>query len=99
MLIVGAGLSGLTTANTLLQSCPHLAKENLRIIILEARERAGGRIFGKSNVDLGPAWTWRDHDREFTHFVNSLAKNSDHRDIRLRYESHSAHWNTVCALD
>ncbi len=49
-IIVGAGLSGLTTASELLQN-----GEN-DFIILEGRKRIGGRINTKNNIDLGAAW-------------------------------------------
>ncbi len=50
LIIIGAGLSGLYTA-TLLQ-------DDFNIIILEARERVGGRILTKEGHDLGPSWIW-----------------------------------------
>jgi len=49
-IIVGAGLSGLTTANELLQNGMD------DFIILEARKRIGGRINTKNNIDLGATW-------------------------------------------
>ncbi len=57
LLIIGAGLSGLTTAY-------HLTRQDRRVTILEARQRVGGRIFterlpnGEGGFDLGPAWFW-----------------------------------------
>ncbi|APZ41773.1 flavin monoamine oxidase family protein [Acidihalobacter ferrooxydans] len=56
-LILGGGLSGLYGALRLQQ-------RGLRGVVLEARERLGGRILGfapaGSNIrfDLGPAWVW-----------------------------------------
>jgi len=49
-IIVGAGLSGLTTAYML-----HKQGET-DFLILEARSRIGGRIFTKNGVDLGATW-------------------------------------------
>ena len=58
-IVVGAGLSGLVAANTLAQQLP-----GIRLLILEARGRAGGRILTVPTavpgvyVDLGPTWVW-----------------------------------------
>lgn len=48
--IVGAGLSGLVTAYELLKS----GEDDF--IILEARDRVGGRILTDKNIDLGATW-------------------------------------------
>jgi monoamine oxidase len=49
-IIIGAGLSGLTTAYRLLES----GEDNF--IILEGRKRIGGRIRTKDHIDLGATW-------------------------------------------
>lgn len=54
-IIIGAGLSGLTTAYQLLQN----GEEDF--IILEGRDRIGGRVLTKGNIDLGPAWFQPNH--------------------------------------
>lgn len=54
-IIIGGGLSGLTTANVLLE------KGEEDFIILEARNRAGGRIFTKEGIDLGATWFQEQH--------------------------------------
>lgn len=61
IIIIGAGLSGLYLAWRLEQTLPADSK----LIILEARERTGGRILSpqwggstQGRVDLGPAWIW-----------------------------------------
>lgn len=57
VLIVGAGLSGLTAAY-------HLEQVGIRVAVLEARDRIGGRIHTVTTddkqgaFDLGPAWFW-----------------------------------------
>jgi monoamine oxidase len=62
--IIGAGLSGLSLADRLLEDNRHIA-------VFEARNRYGGRILSRSvasgstasafAVDLGPTWVWPDH--------------------------------------
>jgi monoamine oxidase len=51
VIIIGAGLSGLYAAWQLQQ-------KNVDVLVLEARERVGGRILSASSIDLGPAWVW-----------------------------------------
>jgi len=60
-LIIGAGLSGLTTANILRKN----GEEDF--IVLEARDRTGGRIFTEDGVDLGATWFQEQHT-----FTNEL---------------------------
>eukprot|EP00051_Salpingoeca_urceolata_P031079 m.10289 g.10289 ORF g.10289 m.10289 type:complete len:484 (+) comp3744_c0_seq1:109-1560(+) len=57
VVVVGAGLSGLTAAHQLLQG----TGAGVRVTVLEARPRIGGRLVaaaGAPCVDLGAAWTW-----------------------------------------
>lgn len=55
--VVGAGLSGLY-ASYLLQQSGH------RVLLIEARDRMGGRVLSQAahaeghRLDLGPAWFW-----------------------------------------
>ena len=51
VLIIGAGLAGLYTAQLLHRS-------GISCIVLEARDRIGGRILTTSGFDLGPSWFW-----------------------------------------
>jgi monoamine oxidase len=60
IVIVGAGVSGLTCARRLtylLKKRPH------KITVLEARDRIGGRTFSipELNLDLGASWIFSDH--------------------------------------
>jgi len=54
-IIIGAGLSGLTSGYLLQQ-----AGEN-NIVILESRDRIGGRIFTKDDIDYGATWFHNHH--------------------------------------
>lgn len=54
--IVGAGLSGLTSAYQL-----HKAGET-DFLVLESRDRLGGRIHTKNHIDLGAVWFQEHHE-------------------------------------
>ncbi|KAG9988084.1 hypothetical protein KCU72_g21520, partial [Aureobasidium melanogenum] len=55
VVVIGAGLAGLTAARDVIKS-------DLSCIVLEARDRVGGKTWsqqlpdGKGTVDLGAAW-------------------------------------------
>lgn len=55
-MILGAGLSGLTTGYILARS------KELGFVILEARDRVGGRILTKDGIDLGATWFQNHHN-------------------------------------
>lgn len=58
--IIGAGLSGLTTAYKLLQN------GETNFTVLEARERVGGRLFTLKDIDFGAAWLQNYHSNLLT---------------------------------
>lgn len=72
LIIIGAGLSGLHAAWQLQQ-------QNTDVLVLEARDRAGGRILSigvdeqaGSRVDLGPAWVWPSFQPRLRQLINDL---------------------------
>lgn len=67
-IIVGAGLSGLTTAYSLIEN----GEEDF--VILEARDRIGGRIHTKDGIDLGATW-FQDHHTNLSKLLDDLSIN------------------------
>ena len=74
VIIIGAGISGLY-AVTLLE------KAGMDYVIIEARDRTGGRVLsglelaGTSadiHVDMGAAWFWPDIQPDFAHLIKRL---------------------------
>lgn len=70
-IIVGAGITGLATA-------AGLQARGRRVLVLEARDRVGGRLLsvpsadGAVGIDLGASWFWADEHR-----VQALAQRTD----------------------
>jgi L-amino acid dehydrogenase len=63
VIVVGAGLSGLMAARKIVKS-----HETASVVVLEARDRVGGRMFaqqageaGRGWIDLGGQWVGEDH--------------------------------------
>ncbi len=54
--IIGAGLSGLALTVA-------LRAEGRDVALLEARDRAGGRVLSPRGLDLGPSWIWPQNHR------------------------------------
>ncbi|MFA9421923.1 MAG: FAD-dependent oxidoreductase, partial [Gammaproteobacteria bacterium] len=72
IIIIGAGLSGLYTAW-------HLHQQQNDIVLLEASDRAGGRIrslrLGRNDdscVDMGPAWLWPQYQSRLEQLISEL---------------------------
>jgi len=64
IIIIGAGLSGLYAAS--------LLEDRYEVVILEARDRLGGRAMSIEGHDLGPSWVW-----PHQHRILSLIKELD----------------------
>jgi monoamine oxidase len=73
LVIVGAGLSGLRAASL-------LTAQGIKCIVLEARDRIGGRVLSTTDTnrpdlgkfDLGPTWFWPQYERTITNLVKEL---------------------------
>ncbi|MHB1566666.1 MAG: flavin monoamine oxidase family protein [Acidiferrobacter sp.] len=70
VIVVGGGLSGLWTALG-------LERAGLRVVLLEGRDRWGGRILAADattarDYDMGPAWVWPTYQPRITALVESL---------------------------
>ncbi len=68
-LIIGGGLSGLYAAYL-------LSRRNKSFIVLEARERVGGRILSPEHqgffADLGPSWYWPEIHPKMAHLIQAM---------------------------
>ena len=72
VIIIGAGLSGLRAASLLIN-------KGVECVVLETRERIGGRVLSESirgsdlaKIDLGPTWFWPDVEPIITRIVKEL---------------------------
>ncbi|WP_339230560.1 FAD-dependent oxidoreductase [Oceanobacillus sp. FSL K6-2867] len=73
VVIIGAGLSGLRTASL-------LTARGIKCIVIEARDRIGGRVLsisdtkkpGLGRFDLGPTWFWPQYESTIANLVKEL---------------------------
>ncbi len=70
--IIGAGLSGLTIGHQLFQS------GQKDFVVLEARDRIGGRIMTKDGIDLGATW-FQSHHHEVSKMLEDLKLEKFHQ--------------------
>ncbi|MEA1923289.1 MAG: NAD(P)/FAD-dependent oxidoreductase [Pseudomonadota bacterium] len=75
-LIIGGGLSGIYAANL-------LAQKNRSFVVLEARERLGGRILCPEDQgffsDLGPSWYWPAIHPKMAQLIQTLGLKGYHQ--------------------
>jgi len=68
-IIIGGGLSGIYAAYL-------LSQRNKSFVLLEARERMGGRILSREHhglfCDLGPSWYWPEVNPKMAHLIQAL---------------------------
>lgn len=76
-IIVGAGLSGLTSAYQLEKA------GETDYIILESRDRIGGRILSNDGIDLGATW-FQTHHQQVLSLMNELKVDKFHQYIKGR---------------
>ena len=76
--MVGAGIAGLTAARM-------LAYEGIEVVVLEGRDRVGGRIhtvdLAGATVDLGGAWIVGDSRNPVSQLVDGLGLTTDGHDV------------------
>lgn len=66
--IIGAGLSGLALATG-------LKAAGRDVLVLDGRDRAGGRVLSHKGFDLGPAWVWP-HNHRMLSLLDGLGLNA-----------------------
>lgn len=65
VVVIGAGISGLVAASALLPRVP-------RVLVLEVRNRVGGRLYStQDGMDLGASWWWS-HDTSAAKLAQKL---------------------------
>ena len=93
-IIIGAGLSGIYAAFL-------LSQKNREYLILEARDRTGGRINGCEYEglvsDMGPSWYWPDIHPKITLLIDDLGLSGyqQYENGFGRFQNHTGDVNTV----
>jgi monoamine oxidase len=95
VLVVGAGVAGLSAAR-------HLVDRGIEVVVLEARDRIGGRVWTDNSlgspIDLGAAWI---HGKKHNPIMG-LAKQHHIRTFRTDYSStaqYDAAGNKISAME
>jgi len=65
VLVIGAGLSGLTAAQA-------LQTAGWEVVVLEARDRIGGRVWTRDGIDLGAQWIHGTEGNPITNLARQL---------------------------
>ena len=65
VIVIGAGLSGLAAARA-------LAASGVEVVVLEARERIGGRVWTEDGIDLGAHWIHGTEGNPITNLAREL---------------------------
>lgn len=93
-IIIGAGLSGLYAAYL-------LSQRDSDFLILEARDRIGGRVLGMEHcglvADMGPSWFWPNFHPKISKLINdfSLSAYKQYENGLGRIQSHTGQVKTV----
>ena len=93
-IIIGEGLSGIYAAFL-------LSQKNREYLILEARDRTGGRINGCEHEgtvsDMGPSWYWPDIHPRITGLINDLGLSvyQQYETGLGRFQNHAGEISTV----
>lgn len=69
VIIVGAGIAGLGAART-------LSDRGYEVVVLEARDRLGGRCYTKDGIDLGAHWIHGTEGNPTTNLARQLSVNT-----------------------
>ena len=93
-IIIGGGLSGIYAAFL-------LSQKNREYLVLEARNRAGGRIHGLEHEglvsDMGPSWYWPDIHPKIAGLISDLGLSGykQYENGFGRFQYHTGQVNTV----